>query len=138
MGATSRPVGAREGASSRASAALPTTAGRAGSLRAPRRGRTASREPPLQSQPEAISYPGNSEGFLCLAGSIGRGVGSVIGSSGPSGTFTVAADLRSLPQPTGNVSAQCGETWYFQGWFRDGVGGVVTSNMTDAVGLTLR
>ncbi|MBL6756253.1 MAG: hypothetical protein ISQ11_07575 [Planctomycetes bacterium] len=92
----------------------------------------------LASQSEAISYPGNSEGFLCLAGSIGRGVGSVIGNSGPSGTFTVAADLRSLPQPTGNVSAQCGETWYFQGWFRDGVGGLVTSNMTDAVGLTLR
>lgn len=92
----------------------------------------------LASQSEAISFPGNSEGFLCLAGSIGRGVGGIIGNSGPSGTFTVAADLRSLPQPTGNVSAQCGETWYFQGWFRDGIGGVVTSNLTDAVGVTLR
>ena len=92
----------------------------------------------LASQSEAISFPGNSEGFLCLSGSIGRGVGGVIGNSGPSGTFTVAADLGSLPQPTGNVPAQCGETWYFQGWFRDAVGGVTTSNMTDAVSVSLR
>ena len=50
----------------------------------------------------------------------------------------MAADLGSLPQPTGNVPAQCGETWYFQGWFRDAVGGVTTSNMTDAVSVSLR
>ena len=93
---------------------------------------------PLASPSEAIPVPGNSEGFLCLPGSIGRGVGGIIGNSGPSGTFTLAADPRSLPQPAGRVSAQCVETGHVQGWFRDGVGGVVTSNLTDAVGVALR
>jgi len=86
---------------------------------------------------EVSSNPAGA-GDLCLGGDVGRGVGGVIGNSGAAGTFTVPADLTAMPQPTGPVSAACGETWYLQGWFRDvDVTGTATSGLTDAVGFTV-
>ena len=52
------------------------------------------------------------------------------------GSFSVGVDLTALPQPTGAVPAVVGETWNFQAWFRDGVGGQVTSNFTDGWSVT--
>ena len=80
--------------------------------------------------------PPNSDGFLCLGGSIGRLV-QLATQAGPDGRATIDVDLSSLPQPTGAVAAQVGETWWFQVWYRD-VATQVTSNYTDAVGLTFR
>lgn len=75
----------------------------------------------------------NSQGHLCLAGSIGRFVGQgQIQNSGPSGAFALAVDLAALPTPTGPVAVQVGETWHFQAWFRD-ANPNSTSNFTDAV-----
>ena len=84
-----------------------------------------------------IPAVGGSQGTLCVGPSIGRAVGGEIFNSGSSGQATVAVDLSSLPTPTSTVQVLPGETWYFQGWFRD-INPQVTSNMTDGVGVTFQ
>ena len=74
--------------------------------------------------------PPGSSGILCLAGNIGRfnAVSQII--QGPTGFIDV--DLTSIPvNPTAGV--QPGETWNFQGWYRDVPN---TSNFTGAVSVT--
>jgi len=91
----------------------------------------------LTSQTQGfVTSPGGSAGNLCLGGAIGRYVGpGQIQNSGTVGGFTLALDLTQTPQPTGFVSVQAGETWSYQCWFRDAVGGVATSNFTDGLEL---
>ena len=78
-----------------------------------------------------IIQPGGSLGNLCVAGDIGRLVGGQILNSGFAGTFAADVNATAIPQPTGPVAAVVGETWHFQAWFRDFVGGQATSNFTD-------
>lgn len=79
-----------------------------------------------------VAQPGGSQGVLCLGGSIGRFVGpGQIQNSGATGSFSLAVDLTQQPTPSGFVTVNAGETWNFQGWYRDAVGGVATSNFTD-------
>ena len=78
-----------------------------------------------------IPQPGTSVGNLCVAGDIGRVVGGQILNSGFFGSFAANVDAMALPQPTGPVVATVGETWHFQAWFRDSIGGQATSNFTD-------
>ena len=91
-----------------------------------------------------IQNPGGSQGNLCLAGAIGRFVAQV-GPADASGVYRISTDpaagsqrfsLTALPLPTGSVPALAGETWHFQCWHRDSVGGAATSNFTDGVSLT--
>ncbi len=77
-----------------------------------------------------VPFAGGAAGNICLGGSIGRGVGVGILNSGPDGSITTPAMLSSLPTPTGPVAAIAGDTWNFQAWHRDAVGGVATSNFT--------
>ncbi|MFT5734573.1 MAG: hypothetical protein ACJA2W_002526 [Planctomycetota bacterium] len=78
--------------------------------------------------------PGGSSGNLCVVGNVGRYVGSgQIMNSGSNGSFTLDLDLMQTPQPTGFISIQAGETWNFQTWYRDQIGGTPTSNFTDGV-----
>ncbi len=80
--------------------------------------------------------PGGSQGNLCLGGSIGRYVGAgQIQQADSTGTITLPLDLTMIPQPTGFVAATSGDTWSFQAWYRDSIGGQATSNFTD--GLTI-
>ncbi len=74
---------------------------------------------------------GGSAGTLCLGGSIGRyvGPGQVL-NSGAAGAFELVLDLTQHPTPTGLVAVQAGETWNFQAWYRDAVGGTPVSNFT--------
>ncbi|MEM6675055.1 MAG: endonuclease [Planctomycetota bacterium] len=81
--------------------------------------------------PGVVFQPGGSQGVLCLSSPIGRVVGGQVLNSGVFGSFGIGVDLAALPQPTGSVAAVAGETWRFQAWFRDVVGGQVTSNFTD-------
>lgn len=83
-----------------------------------------------------VANPGGSTGNLCLAGAVGRAVGGQIINSGATGIVSVQANLTALPQPTGPVAVVVGETWNFQCWFRDAVGGAATSNFSDAVAVT--
>ena len=71
-----------------------------------------------------------SAGNLCVGPSIGRGVGGSIFNTGTTGGATVTADLLAMPTPTGPVVVVPGDTWNFQAWHRDNVGGSVTSNFT--------
>ncbi|MCB9908354.1 MAG: hypothetical protein H6830_11600, partial [Planctomycetes bacterium] len=55
------------------------------------------------------------------------------------GEFEVPIDLDAIPEPgVGLRAVQAGETWYFQAWYRDLVGGQSVSNFTDAIGVTYR
>ena len=94
----------------------------------------------LASQTQgAVANPGGSEGVLCLGGAIGRFVGpGQIKNSGSNGEFSLALDLTALPSPTGFVAAMPGETWNFQAWHRDSVGGNAVSNFTDGLSTTLQ
>jgi hypothetical protein len=84
-----------------------------------------------------VSHPGGSQGNLCLGGGIGRFLQQVQ-NSGASGSIAIQANLLALPTSMGPVAAQAGQTWNFQAWFRDSVGGVATSNFTDGVSLLLQ
>jgi hypothetical protein len=86
-----------------------------------------------------VVMPGGSRGNLCLAGSIGRYVGpGQIKNSGVTGSFELIVNLTQHPTPTGFVSVQANETWNFQAWHRDAVGGVPTSNFTHGISVLFR
>ncbi|MEM9378998.1 MAG: hypothetical protein AAGB93_03535 [Planctomycetota bacterium] len=91
----------------------------------------------LTSQDQAFTQtPGGSQGNLCLGGAVGRFIGpGQIQNSGLVGEISVAIDLSAFPQPNGFVAVAAGETWNFQLWTRDSIGGMPTSNFTD--GLTI-
>ena len=94
----------------------------------------------ITSQGQAsIAMPGGSAGTLCLGGAIGRYVGAgQIQNTGSLGEFSLALDLTLHPQPTGFVTVAAGETWNFQAWFRDSVGGSATSNFTNGLELSFQ
>lgn len=75
--------------------------------------------------------PVGSQGRLCLGGGIGRDVGGGVVQSNAEGAFSSSVDLSALPQPTGLVVVQPGDTCTFQAWHRD-VNPGVTSNFTGA------
>lgn len=84
-----------------------------------------------------VMNPGGSMGTLCLGGSIGRYTGpGQVQNSGAAGRSTLLVDLTNHPTPTGLVQVQPGDTWNFQAWYRDAVGGVATSNFTSAAEIT--
>ncbi|MFT5733051.1 MAG: hypothetical protein ACJAZN_001879 [Planctomycetota bacterium] len=86
-----------------------------------------------------VANPGGSAGNLCLAGGIGRYVGSgQTQSTGTSGSFSLALDLTATPTPTGLVAIAAGETWNFQAWHRDSGMGMATSNFTDGISVTFQ
>ncbi|MDA8620940.1 VCBS repeat-containing protein, partial [Planctomycetota bacterium] len=94
----------------------------------------------ITSREAGFAFPvSNSEGALCVTGSIGRYVGpGQIQNSGTAGEFSLALDLNAVPSPTGFLSVAPGDTWHFQAWHRDAIGGQTTSNFTDAVAVTFQ
>ncbi|MEM1450357.1 MAG: hypothetical protein AAGI22_14670 [Planctomycetota bacterium] len=89
----------------------------------------------LTSQTQGfVVGPGGSQGNLCLGGAVGRYVGAgQIQNTGQTGGFELTLDLTQTPTPVGFVTVQAGETWNFQAWHRDAVGGSATSNFTDGL-----
>lgn len=83
-----------------------------------------------------VMNPAGSAGNICLGGAIGRYVGPAqVQNSGTARIFQLEIDLGQHPQPTGFVDVVAGETWRFQCWYRDSVGGQATSNFTDGLEL---
>jgi hypothetical protein len=79
-----------------------------------------------------VQNPGGSAGNLCLGGSIGRYVGpGQVQNTGAVGEASLVLNLNQMPQPGGFVMAMPGDSWNFQAWHRDVVGGNVVSNFTD-------
>ena len=86
---------------------------------------------------QVVVLPGGSQGNLCLGGAIGRYVGpGQVQNSGATGSFSLALDLTATPTPNGLVAVAAGETWNFQAWHRDSVGGNATSNFTDGLSVS--
>jgi hypothetical protein len=81
------------------------------------------------------AHPAGSFGNLCLSAPIGRYVHDVA-NSGPYGEAVLEIDPLSLPSPTGAMIPMTGETWRFQLWFRDNLGGQIGSHFSDAVAIT--
>jgi hypothetical protein len=81
--------------------------------------------------------PGSSAGNLCLGGAIGRYSPQIM-NSGTTGSISIPIDLAALPTPTGPVAGVAGQTWNFQCWFRDTVGGSATSNFSNGLAVTLQ
>ncbi len=76
-----------------------------------------------------IPLPPGSIGNLCLGVPVGRFVGQ-ISSTGDSGTLAIDVDLTALPfSPP--VAVNAGDTYHFQGWFRDSWIVGSTSNFSD-------
>lgn len=84
-----------------------------------------------------VPNPGGSQGNLCLGPGIGR-LNSQVQPVGSSGQVTFDMDLTAIPTPNALVAGAPGETWLFQVWHRDVVGGAQTSNYTRATAVTLR
>ena len=81
-----------------------------------------------------VSNPGGSQGNLCLGGAIGRYVGpGQIQQSGSAGEVSLLLVLGQTPTPTGFVVIVAGDTWNYQCWFRDSVGGQAVSNFSDGL-----
>ncbi|MEM1447551.1 MAG: hypothetical protein AAGI22_00490 [Planctomycetota bacterium] len=81
-----------------------------------------------------VPNPGGSAGNLCMIGSIGRYVApSQIANSGALGEVQLTIDNAMTPTGAGFAAIAAGETWNFQCWHRDSVGGTATSNFTDGL-----
>jgi len=75
---------------------------------------------------------GGSQGNLCLGAGIFR-LSNFVQSSGTSGQVALPLPYSGLPP---NASLDPGESWSFQYWYRDSVGGNATSNTTDGLEVT--
>jgi hypothetical protein len=81
-----------------------------------------------------VPNPGGSSGNLCLGGSIGRYSRDVMAATSQ-GTVTQNMDLGAIPQPSGLVAVDAGETVNFQLWHRDQSGAGATSNFSRGLSL---
>jgi hypothetical protein len=88
--------------------------------------------------PGFVVGPGGSQGNLCLGASIGR-FALQVQNTGTSGRIEIEADLTAFPHPAfGSVPVNAGETWHFQAWHRDSVGGLATSNFTGGLSIAFQ
>lgn len=78
-------------------------------------------------------------GILCLGGTLGRySAPGQIFQADAGGAADLSIDLMAIPQGGVTVPALAGETWRFQAWHRDIVGGQATSNLALPTAVTLR
>ena len=91
--------------------------------------------------PDRANLPnvGGSAGVLCVGGSLGRFLlpGQVM-VGGPARMFSLPLDLTQIPQGSGFIPVQPGETWRFTTWFRDTIFGIPTSNFADGFEITFQ
>lgn len=86
----------------------------------------------LADAPDFVPGFGGSQGNLCIGGNLYR-INQSLQSSGAAGAASLAVPFGQLPP---GASIDAGETWYFQTWFRDDLGGFATSNTTNGVEVT--
>ena len=83
-----------------------------------------------------VPLAGGTAGTLCLGGEIVR-LKALIRRSSQAGTYSAATGFSAWPALYA-VPAQAGETWSFQLWHRDVVGGAATANFTDTRTVSLQ
>ena len=77
---------------------------------------------------------GGGAGPLGLGASLSRYRGpDQLRSADQDGEALLQLDLRRTPSGAAFVQVLAGETWYFQAWHRDVVGGAATSNFTNGL-----
>ena len=84
--------------------------------------------------PGYVQNPGGAQGNLCIGSPIARfgpQAGYSLPNSGTSGTVSQQINLGSIPLSPA-VPVLPGETWCFQGWYRDN-NPTPTSNFSDAI-----
>ncbi|MEZ6017751.1 MAG: hypothetical protein R3F49_21770 [Planctomycetota bacterium] len=92
----------------------------------------------LTSLALAQPYPAAAGiGVLCLAAPLQRLTMTAQVADG-SGSQRFAIDTGAIATPLGPVALQPGDSWCFQTWFRDRIGGAATSNTSDALRVTFR
>ncbi len=83
------------------------------------------------SNGDPIQNAAVGEGTLCIANAqLGRFPAVMLDSTG---SAEQPVDLNAIPTNVAPVAALPGDTYYFQFWHRDAVGGIGTSNLTSAV-----
>jgi hypothetical protein len=89
----------------------------------------------LASQTQGLlPNPAGSQGNLCLGGNLARfnrpgEIGLIAG-----GSFSLVLPLNDFPEhPIFGVAVMAGDSWNFQFWHRDMVGGVSTSNFSNGL-----
>ncbi|MEM8710303.1 MAG: cellulase family glycosylhydrolase [Planctomycetota bacterium] len=86
-----------------------------------------------------VENPAGSLGDLCIAGGpIGRFLApGQLQNSGAMGSVSLTIDLTQLPQPQASITGVPGDTWYFQFWHRDSLGGIPFSHFSSALRVRL-
>ena len=88
--------------------------------------------------PGFLALPAGSSGNVCVRRDVGRFVGpGQVRSSGVTQSLSLDSSLgewstQAIPRTGGTYMAMAGTRTHFQLWFRDNVGGVPTSNFSDA------
>ncbi len=81
-------------------------------------------------QPSFFPAAGINDGNLCLGGGVGRRLGRTHSYWFAGADNVIHQVFDTSYSPFGpSIPLNAGETWFFQGWFRDGA----ASNMTDAM-----
>ncbi|MEM6675199.1 MAG: VCBS repeat-containing protein [Planctomycetota bacterium] len=84
-------------------------------------------------------FPGarGSAGTFCIGGPAGRFLTpGQVSAADAAGNVSLSVDATSLPTSTGTATAQAGETWHFQCWFRDAGVSSGASNLTNGLSVT--
>jgi hypothetical protein len=72
------------------------------------------------------------QGTLCIGAPVQR-LSTMVQFSGGFGAIVMPLDLNTVP-----VVVSAGVTWRFQYWYRDGVGGTLTSNLSNAIAIAFQ
>ncbi len=84
-----------------------------------------------------VPMPGQSQGNLCLGGSIAR-VWTTLDQTA-AGQRIIPMDLTAIPEaPSYHVAVMPGETWHFQLWHRDQATAGFLSNFSDSLAVTFQ
>ncbi len=85
-----------------------------------------------------VPFAGGGDGVLCLGGALGRyNASDQLRSSGNNGIFGINLDLTVAPSPFVAFAILAGQTWHFQGWYRDNNPNP-TANFTNSVRVEFR
>lgn len=92
----------------------------------------------VSSDPAPMPMPLGA-GSLCLSGAIGRyAMPGQVFAVDPGGNGSLTIDISSIPQASQTIAAAPGDSWSFQAWHRDTVGGLPDANLTNGLEISFQ